>query len=283
MKLRNLIIAVLSAAAIIVSLLLWTEDGKNEGLLVVTALDVGQGDALLMRTPYGSDVLIDGGPSSRVIERLSERLPLSDRDIELVIVTHTDYDHVGGLPAVAARYRIDHVLDSGAVSMSTAFEQWSEAIEEQGSERTVARAGTTLTIDDVRFDVLWPERDPTTEKLKVNDTSVVVRVTYGSTSFMFTGDISSSVEEWLIENRSLSHSDVLKVAHHGSAYSSSSAFLDAVMPRYALISAGKNNSYGHPHKVVLDRLQKRNIDVLRTDEQGDIVLTSDGISVHKTP
>lgn len=271
---------VIVIAAVGSALFFWVEPAfrfyPSQQLLKVTALDVGQGDAILIQTPRGDDVLIDGGPDDQVVERLAASLPAADRGIELVILTHPDLDHVGGLGAVAAHYHIDRVLETEVRSFSTGDRAWEQEISEQHSERLTARAGMVLHLDQVAFEVLWPQSAQDLKTKKRNDTSVVIRVTYGKTSFLFTGDMTSYVEERLNHSGTLTDVDVLKVPHHGSITSSSEEFLDAVKPEITLISVGKNNTYGHPHPVVVRRLKQRGMKVLRTDEVGDVTIISDG-------
>ncbi len=274
---RKAIIA--AVAVLVVSVVAAAQwNGPAVGDVVrVTALDVGQGDAILIRTPHGSDILIDGGPpNGSVVEKLGKHLPPSDRDLELVIVTHPDSDHIGGLTSVAARYRIERVIDNGSTGGSALYSRWLDSVTSQGSERIVGRSGASVVLDDVVFNVVWPDAETDVNGADRNDASVVVRMEYGSVSFLFTGDITTKVEDRLVATHTTITADVLKVAHHGSAYSSSAAFLDAVQPSYALISAGAGNRYGHPHSVVLKRLAARGIRVLRTDEQGDVRCASDG-------
>lgn len=275
---RNGKIATIIAALVLLAACgLWFWIGRDgTGLLVVTALDVGQGDAILIRTPNGNDILIDGGPSAAVLERLARHLPPSDRTIELVIVTHTDADHVNGLADVATHYRIGRVLDNGTSTTNPAYRRWTDILERQHTSRSIVTSGDRFEIDGVLLEVIWPDPTVDLSRSSRNDTSVVVRMVYGSTSFLFTGDISSDIESRLLLQHYIQSTNVLKVAHHGSAYSSDTAFLDAVASQYALISAGKGNSYGHPHRVVVQRLRERNIEVLRTDESGDIIVESDG-------
>lgn len=276
MRRINLIIALLTVVAG-VSLWFWNGQSSEPGVLTVTALDVGQGDAILIRTPHGADILIDSGPpSGHVVEKLGAHLPPSDREIELVVVTHTDADHIGGLADVAAHYRIGRVLDAGTSSSNPTYAKWLDALDDQHAERMKARAGVVITIDDVRCSVVWPQTDADLVKASVNDTSVIVEMNYGTTSFLFTGDAGAEVEERMLQRQAVHHVDVLKVAHHGSVYSSSVEYLDVVLPEFAIVSAGKGNSYGHPHGVIIDRLKARGAVVLRTDEVGDVGLVSDG-------
>lgn len=275
---RRKIVAVIVATAFVAAAILWfwLLPVGHGPTVAVTVLDVGQGDAILIRTPGGNDVLIDGGPDGRVVDALARHLPPSDRTIELVVLTHPDYDHVGGLPAVAQRYRIDRVLETAVRSSSRADQEWERSITEQGSERLHPAAGVRVNVDQVSFDILWPQTDADLRTKQRNDTSVILRMTYGSTTMLFAGDASSTVEDRLVQSGTLSEVDALKVPHHGSITSSSDAFLDAVKPEIAVISVGAHNRYGHPHPVVLRRLERRNVRVLRTDERGDVTLVSDG-------
>lgn len=277
-------IAALSVVLCVVSvvgLCLWNGHTRD-GVVTVTALDVGQGDAILLRTPHGSDVLIDGGaPDSGVVAHLAAHLPPSDHDLELVVVSHPDSDHVGGLADIAAHYRIDRYLDSGMTSTSTAYQNWKMAVDAQQATHLIARYGLTIDIDGVSCVVLWPGTDADLKDASSNDTSVVLRCIYSTTSFLFTGDATENVEARLLQRHELSATDVLKVSHHGSIYSSSSAFLDVLMPKFALVSVGAGNGYGHPHALILERLRTRGAVILRTDELGDVSVTSDGTAVRK--
>lgn len=279
---RVLVPSFVVALAAMLALTLWLvpeQRSVQSHELRFTALDVGEGDAILVQTPNGSDVLIDGGPDATVVERLSRHLPPSDRDLELVVLTHPDADHVNGLAIIASQFRIDRVLETGVRAKSKADGAWVAEVRRQKSEVTDAAAGTSLTLDGVRFDVLWPVSDADVQEESGNDTSVVLRVTYGETSFLLSGDISAVVEDRLIRTGTLSDVDVLKVGHHGSISSTSEEYLDAVRPEIAVISVGQGNKFGHPHPSVLRRLRERGVEVMRTDELGDVELVSNGISV----
>jgi len=278
------IVAVIGGLIVVVcvSLWFWERSSGGTGALSVTALDVGQGDAILIRTPHGADILIDAGPpSGHVVEKLGAHLSPSDREIELVVVSHTDADHIGGLADVAAHYRIGRVLDAGTSSSNPTYAKWLGALDDRHVERMTARAGVTVNIDGVRCSVVWPGSDADLVKASVNDTSVIVELAYGTTSFLFTGDAGAEVEARMLQRQAVHHVDVLKVAHHGSVYSSSVEFLDAVKPTFAIASVGRGNSYGHPHGIVIDRLKARGAEVLRTDEMGDVRLESDGEEVRR--
>ncbi len=271
-----------------VGLALWFKEPRPVAVvptdqLVVTALDVGQGDAILLRTPRGDDVLIDGGPNAGVVRRIEEHLPPSDRTIELVVLTHPDLDHVGGLPAVARSYRIERVLETAVRGSSRAAREWEAALAAEGAAVTIAKAGTQIDLGAVQLRVLWPEGDLDSQTKNRNDTSVVIETTYGQTRLLFPGDISSTVEARLVATGTLDDVDLLKVPHHGSSSSSSAAFLDAVQPEFAIISVGRDNRYGHPHAAVLRRYDRRGASLYRTDEQGDMTVVSDGKSLRVAP
>lgn len=281
MSRRNLAIRVLLlAVGTVVAVVLWL--GRQEGgqwRLVV--LDVGQGDAILLQTPDGSDVLVDGGPDDPragrgVVERLAQYLPPSDRTLELVVLTHPDADHVGGLPAVAEHFQIERVLETAVRSTSRADRAWEAALDAQQTVRLEATSGQVITIGGVTLTVLWPPADTPADAEPRNDTSVVLHVRYGEIDVLLTGDISDDVEQRLVTTGVLPDVEVLKVPHHGSISSSSEEFLDVLQPEYALISVGQSNRYGHPHPVVLRRFQQRGIEIWRTDVEGDVVMVSDG-------
>lgn len=256
---------------------------SSDGRLRVIALDVGQGDSMLIRTPHGQDILVDGGPDSTIVEKLRTYLPASDRTIELAFLSHPDPDHVTGMPDVAERYVIQRVVETEIRSNSIADQQWEQDLDRQGTKRTVARAGENFDLDGVHFDILWPQTDADLATRERNDTSVVVRMTYGATSFLLVGDISTTVESRLLQSNSIEHSDVLKVPHHGSITSGDPDFINAVHPDISLISVGKGNSYGHPHPAVVRRYEQAGSRVLRTDLAGDIEIRSNGLQVSVRP
>lgn len=269
-------------AAGMVAIFFWS--GRTHSGLIFVALDVGQGDALYLRTPGGNDILVDGGPANgHVVEALERYMSPSNRTLELVVLTHPDADHVGGLPAVAEHFGIQRVLETDVRASSTAVRRWSEAVTGQSSQVMLAQAGSVIQVDDVRLTVLWPEADAEAVARTRNDTSVVLRVDYGSTSFLLTGDIETVIEDRLMQLGSASDIDVLKVGHHGSITSTSQAFLDVVKPEIAVVSVGTGNAFGHPHPVVVRRLERAGTEVLRTDERGDVVLKSNGQDVYFSP
>lgn len=247
---------------------------------VVTFFDVGQGDAALVRTRGGQDLLIDGGPDESVLEGLADAMPWWDREIETVVVTHLDSDHYVGLFAVLRRYRIGEVLWSGVAPSTDSARRFAAALEERGIPRRAVKAGDTLAIGTLEFAVSYPFEDsegmivpPASSNAKgggINDMSVVGRLSCGSEHALFTGDISAHVEAELLERGAPVAAKILKVGHHGSPHSSAEAFLDAVDPEEAILSSGARNRYGHPAPRVLAALADRGIRARRTDREGAI-------------
>ncbi|MEO8539992.1 MAG: DNA internalization-related competence protein ComEC/Rec2, partial [bacterium] len=236
----------------------------------VRFFDVGQGDGALVTTPHGKQIVIDGGPSGLGIARnLSEAMPPWDRSIDLLILSHPQEDHMAGLVEVAERYRIGSVVDNGNANTTATFGYFASVLP----SRRVFSQGDSIMIDGVRLDVLWPPASYVNAEL--NDTSLVIRVTYGQTSFLFTGDSEAPVHEALEASTDLS-ATVLKVPHHGSK-TTDPALFPSVHPTLAVISVGTNNIFGHPHPDTLHALGA--IPVFRTDERGTITVRSDGSTI----
>jgi competence protein ComEC len=245
-----------------------------ENRLSVTVLDVGQGEALLIETPGDRRVLVDGGPSGAVLKAaLGRHLPFYDRRLDLVLLTHPQADHAGGLPAVLEQYDVATVLSGSGRSSSGVGRSWDRMLAATGIPVEIAKRGQVIQLGGgAELTVLNPESN--TANPSANDSSVVVRLSYGSFSMLLTGDIGEDGEGALMRTGTRLEATVLKVAHHGSRTSTSSEFLHRVNPSIALISAGKDNAFGHPTPEVLERLSGRQ--VLRTDERGDITVTTDG-------
>jgi competence protein ComEC len=273
------------AFLIIVSAIAWRIALARSPFLTVYALNVGQGDAILITLPDGNDILIDGGPDATVLSELSSVLPPNDRTIEIVVATHPEADHVSGLLDVLARYDVAMVVESGIRKDTALSRAWEEAVAREGAEVLFIDRPKRLRFGDLAtLDLLWPAESHVGQIMeKPNNESVVARLTYGETSFLFTGDIEEGTEEKLLSSGFPLDVDVLKVAHHGSATSTQEAFLDAVSPKLALISVGAENRYGHPAPIVLDRLARRGISVYRTDREGRIAVVSNGRTLEVLP
>lgn len=241
----------------------------------VAFLDVGQGDAIFIKTPDGKQVLIDGGPDpGRLCVELGKQMPFWDRSLDVLVLTHPESDHLTGLVEVLSRYKVGCVLDSGREASSTAYAEWLLLLEEKDVRRVACGAGTTITLGEgIVMEVLHPTQ-PVSDKTSLNDSSVVIRLSRGDVSFLLAGDIGAEVETSLLFRTGRLGSTVLKVAHHGSASSSCSRFIEGVAPEVAVISVGEGNSFGHPADEALQRLGS--IPVYRTDKHGTITFTSDG-------
>ena len=279
-KSRNFIFSIFGSLFLL-NILAWLtvyEINQNR-FLEVDFFDVGQGDAIFIESPKGHQILIDGGPSSAILEKLAKEMPFWDRTIDLVILTHPERDHLAGLLEVLKRYKVENILWTGVVRDTQEFKEWEKAIKEEKANVRIAQSGQKITIlsEKLYLEILYPFENLTGQELKnSNNTSIVSQVVFNENSFLFTGDIPKSTEKKLAENESNLNSDILKVSHHGSKNASSKEFIEKVLPEIAVISAGKGNSYGHPHQEVLDILESYGIRVLRTDQQGDIKIISDG-------
>ncbi len=272
----NPLLALLAAACLLVWLAVFQQPDR---LLHVRMLDVGQGDAILVVAPNGRRLLVDGGPApSAVLDRLGRYFPPWDRRLDVVVLTHPDADHLGGLPAVLERYRVMHVVDSVASADTPNAVAWQEALAKTNSMWSIAAAGSRIILDQragVWADVLWPPVGlPPDSASDPNALSTVLRLQYGHTAVLLTGDLEADGEAALLAAEAPLRADVLKVAHHGSLSSTTPGFLSAVQPRLALIGVGAGNRFGHPVPDVLARLS--GVPVLRTDYDGDIEVLSDG-------
>ena len=249
--------------------------------LHVSFLDVGQGDAILIQTPGGQNILIDGGPDpQRIILALSEKLPFWERIIDLVVSTQPQADHVTGLVEVLQRYDVKRVLDPGLPYDSSLHREWLRVVKEEGIQYDAARAGQEIDLGNgIMMEVLNPPAQLFQgTSSDVDNNGVVLRLVWGQVSFLFTADIRREAEYALIRQRADLNSTVLKVAHHGSLTSTIPQFLAAVDPEAAVISVGADNRFGHPSPGVVERLADwvGEGNVYRTDRQGTIEFITDG-------
>ncbi len=283
------IFSVLLFAAIISTYCAWREDRR--GILTVAFLNIGQGDAIFIDSPAGNQMIIDGGPGKAVLRELSAVMPFYDRSIDVMLATHADQDHVGGLPDVLGRYKVNLFMETSNPGPSSSFEELERIVREREANNTItkilARRGMIVDLGGgAELHVLFPDRDPI--GMETNMSSIVAELVYGDNEFMLTGDSPLQIEHYLVSLEgalqgdfsggliSRLKSDVLKPGHHGSKTSSSNEFIEAVNPEYAVISAGLKNKYGHPHQEVLDILNKYRIKILRTDRDGRIIFKTDG-------
>ena len=238
-------------------------------------IDVGQGDAALIRTEKG-DILIDAGTNSSEEELRAYLDSLGVTDIEYAVFTHPHEDHIGGADMVLNTYNVKNVILPDATSTSKTFERMMDAIEAEKCEVIEATPDKTFKVGELTCTILAPISTSYTE---TNNYSVVLRAEYGDTSVLFTGDAEVDSEAEMLERYLLSGKldcDLLKAGHHGSDTSSGQAFLDAVTPVYAVISVGEGNTYDHPKQEILARYEAMRITVHRTDKEGSIVFTTTG-------
>lgn len=257
--------------------------GNQSNLLKVAFLDVGQGDAIYIEAPNGKQMLVDGGPDDSVIAELAQVMPFGDQSIDLVLATHTDADHIGGLSSVIEQYDVSHIIENGSSSSTRVFQNLENTIEKNNLDRVIARRGTRIILDkefNIYFDILFPDRD-VSNFTESNDGSIVGKLVYGQESFLLTGDATKYTENLIMRNETPDtlHSQVLKLGHHGSHTSSTQLFLEKVNPEIAIISAGKNNRYGHPHKDVLGVLERLGIPYFATYQEGTIIFKTDGVKL----
>ena len=251
---------------------------ERDSILTVAFLDVGQGDAIFIEAPNGNQMLVDGGPNAAVLRELSRMMPFSDRSIDVVVATHPDKDHIAGLIDVFKRYDVAMYLDSGVTHDTGEYKTLLEAVEREGIAATLARRSMNIVLDGERgvyVEILFPDRD--VSNVESNLGSIVMKLVYGETEVMLTGDSPKSIEKYLvsIDGNNLK-SDILKAGHHGSKTSSRESFVGFVNPEYVIISAGKDNRYSHPHQEVLDIFERFNIETIHTADVGTIIFTSDG-------
>jgi competence protein ComEC len=269
--------AMLAGGVISVALVWLAVASLPDGRLHVAFLDVGQGDAILITTPNGRQMLIDGGPgATATLWEVGRHMPFWDRSLDVVINTHPEADHLAGLPEVLERYRVDQIILPDVENDTALYAAWGEAMAAEGATLVPAQAGARLSLGgDVWAEILHPGgAAPAGDRL--NDHSVVLRVGLGQVTFLLPGDIEAGVERRLSAEGAALRATVLKAPHHGSDTSSCEPFLVAVDPQVAVVSVGADNRFGHPDPEVLARYAERGIPVLRTDELGTIEFLTDG-------
>ncbi len=246
-------------------------------LLEIVFFDIGQGDSIFIKTPENHQILIDTGPDSMVLKRLSENMPFFDRSIDMIVLTHPDLDHIGGIVEILKRYDVDYLLVSGAPGSSPLYLKFLDEISgrvENGKTQILnAEAFSSLNFGELRFDILYPFSSVLSEKVDdVNEFSVSLQLNYAGKRALFCGDLSSETEEKLISvYGGKLKSDLFKANHHGSKYSNSASFLQIVSPEIAVISVGKENKFGHPHNQTIMNLYRANTSkIFRTDEDGSV-------------
>lgn len=275
-------------AGFVVSLLLWASAAElifpwQTRPLRIWMLDIGQGDAFFIEFPTGEQWLIDGGPDDAVLAKLGSLLLPWDRTLDAILLTHPDADHVTGLVSVLDRYDVDTVYETGVRAHTPNDSAFTQSLSAEGGYASGGndsitqrlQTGDVIQVGDVTLTIVWPDGSQEgTYPEKRNNFSINFVLEYGDTRVLFTGDAEEVVEESV--GPRVGDIDVLKVGHHGSLTSTSWEFLELVDPEVALISMGRENTYGHPHPVIIERLIQIGTAILRTDLHRDVLLTSYG-------
>lgn len=271
---------VFTSLLLIATIFLFYQDFKSlHRKLTFAMLDIGQGDALFIESPTGTQIMFDGGPARSVMGPLSRVMSPFDRSIDAIVITNPDADHISGFLDILKNYKVGKVFEPGTFNDSKTYQNLKQEIKNKNIPDILARRGMRLQIGGgAVIDILFPDRDVST--WASNDGSIVAKLTYEKTSVMLTGDSTALTEKIILAENSKAklQSTILKVGHHGSRTSSSQSFVKAVTPIYAMISDGKDNKYGHPHKETLDTLSSFGAKVFRTDFLGTIIMKSDGKS-----
>lgn len=276
------IIFLFSTALIILGFLIFSVLlNLNDDKLHLVFCDVGQGDAIFIRTATQADILIDGGPDDKVLECLSRHMPFWDRSLDLVIMTHPDADHSTGLISVIKRYQVSNFYTEPVPGKTQVFKRLGAVLAEEKLSAKYLHTGDNL-FDNNGFSMrtLWPslsainKTDQNRANLHLNELSVIELLSYGNFKALLTADAGSGVMDQIV--RETGFINILKVPHHGSKTGMSDYFLLNISPELAVISVGKGNSYGHPAKVSLDLLNDHGISIIRTDQEGDVEIISDG-------
>lgn len=272
---------------LVITVVVWVAvaQASTGGELRVTFLDVGQGDAIFVQAPSGAQMLVDGGKNRAVIRELSKVMPIFDRSIDVVLATHPDADHIGGLPDVLERYRVGMIVQSSVLDPegvdAAAFDAAVAREEEEGGVQLVAERGQVIDLGGgVEFEILFPDRF--LPQVEANLGSIVGRVTFGDTSFLLTGDSPDEIEKYLVLlDADGLRSNVLKAGHHGSRTSSSLSFVGFVSPEHGVFSRGCDNSYGHPHEEPVAVFARLGVETFDTCEDGAVTFVSDGKTVQR--
>lgn len=258
-----------------------------ESETVVVFCDVGQGDATYIRLANKTDVLIDAGPDRKVLQCLGKYMPFFDKTIEIAIISHPQKDHFGGFEHILDRYSIDLLILNSLNNKALSFQKLLKKLDQKKVKLKSLYMGDVIDLNNAKINIYWPKRSYLEKSIyktttvnngfRVNDVllnlnkfSYVFTFEEDNKSILFTGDIDKEISNKI--SSSLGQVDILKVPHHGSKNGVTKKFIDKVKPKISIINVGKNNSYGHPHKEILDLLNSVNSQIRRTDEDGDIVI-----------
>lgn len=253
---------------------------RPDGLVHISILDVGQGDGMFVTGPAGQQVLIDGGPDLSALAELGRRMSFFDRHIDTLVLTHPHLDHVAAFPEILKRYHVDLVIMTGVVADAAPYREMLNILKEEQIAVMIADPAKDIDLGGgLMLDVLWPPPEYAgMEPMKnLNDTSVVTMLRFGNDSMLLTGDMEEAEENELLASGEDLRADILKVGHHGSRSSTSTGFLLAIDPDLAVISAGRQNPFGHPHASTIARLKQFDVETHVTAWEGTIDLTMDGL------
>lgn len=250
-----------------------------DGKLHLVFCDVGQGDGILIVTPSGKQVVIDGGPGDLILSCLGKNMPFYDKNIELMVLTHPQLDHMGGQIDIFKRFKVEKVIATNAVNDTPEYSAWLKEFKNEGSHNFIPSQNLKIKLDNnLTAIVLWPidGNYNQTQPSDLNETSIVFRLEYGQFCALFTGDIGKDSQDILALANPQQECQLLKVPHHGSKNNISEGLWRQIMPRIAVISAGRKNRFGHPHKETIEALEKLGSRILRNDQQGVIEIVTDG-------
>ncbi|MCL5433350.1 MAG: MBL fold metallo-hydrolase, partial [Patescibacteria group bacterium] len=281
-KLHKFLILIFVSAAALGAIFFYQDAKINDGNLRVVFCDVGQGDSIFIRTPKGQDILVDGGPSDSVLRCLSNNMPFYDRDLELVLLTHPHADHLAGLISVAENYTIKSFATQFSQGSGNLYNKLIKKLKEQNVSPELLSQNDKYTLDkSVTLKTEWPPKSLVISKEKStadyfdqNESSLIELLEYGDFSVLLTGDAGLNAEKSIAQN--LGSIDILKVSHHGSKTGTDEEILQEFAPSVAVITVGKNNRYGLPYPKTIESLNNLKIKTLRTDQNGEIQIISDG-------
>ena len=240
--------------------------------LVVHFINVGQGDSILVQI-NNKNLLIDGGPKTSATKVINYLNKQNVKKLDYIVATHPHEDHIGGLSDIIKKFEVGVFYSPKITTNTDTFENMIKSLRNKKQKITIAKQGEFLELGNTKAEILSPNLEKYDD---LNNYSVIIKLSYNNLKFLFMGDAENLIENNLIKSNINLQSDIIKIAHHGSNSSSSAEFLNTVSPTYAVISCGKNNEYGHPHKDIINELNKRQINIYRTDRNGDIVFIFDG-------
>jgi len=287
-KTVKIFVSILAAIFILIGIILKEDfSGLNlsseasmpiENRLEIHYLDVGQGDAILIKTPHNQKILIDGGPDMSILDQMGKNLSFFDRQIDIIILTHPHSDHINGLVEVLRRYDVRKIYYTGAFHTSPAYLEWLEMIKQKNVPLEIIKEQRVLALDnELKLEFLYPFEDLMNKDIKeLNNTSIINKLVYKDKIFLFMGDAEKEVEQELMDLDIDLDADVIKLGHHGSSSSSTEDFLKKIDAQYAIIQCGEDNSFGHPHLSVIRRLERLGIKIFRNDLNGQVSVFSDG-------